>query len=514
MGGGGSPGGRARSKNVPEVTAEGPEEIAEGAGEATLRETAVHGARWSFVATVGKQGTRLLFLVVTARIIGPRAFGIAGQASVYIAFIGLLRDQGLGTALVQKRVLGDRDAGAANLLSLALAAALSAAVWGGAPWIADFFDTSELTAVLRVLTVSVFAEALTVAPQSLLMRRLRFRAIAAGEVGGAVVGSVAGIVAAVLGASYWSVVWQVVVMDCLTLAVFAVAAGRPRFRASKDALHDVWRMGIAVLGTQFSNYVHRNADYVTVGRFLGAKPLGFYSLSYRTMMIPVQNLGQVVNRVAFPLYARIQDDRPRIGRQFLRSSRIIALLAFPLMALVAVSAPVGVPVVFGESWRPAVLTMQILAVTGARQSLQTMVGPVLLACGRADWELRFTVVSTLAYVASFLIGVEWGIEGVAAAYTITGLAATPVLVSLAGRLTGLHLRDWLVALVPSVAGCAALVAAYVAVLLPLDGEVPGIVTLGAASAAGLAAYVLVLWRAWPDEITEAKGLLLHSTATA
>ena len=476
---------------------------------ASLRSSAMAGVRWSLVANVGKQVLRMGFFLALARIIGPHDFGIAGQASVYIAFTALLDPAGLGSAFVQRAKLHERDYASMCVLTGIFATGLIAVTLVGAPFAASFLHTPELADLLRVLTISVAVQALYVGPASRLMRNLRFGALAAADLTAGLVSTGVGLAAAALGASYWSLVYNQLALDVTFLAVVAGAAGRPQVRASVERMRDQWHYSSRIVAFQVVNYAYRNADNVTVQRVVGSSALGFYSLSYRVILFPLQNLGMVVNRVAFPVYSRIQHDRPRIGRQYIVATRLLAGLAFPLMTLLFVGAPLGVGVVFGPEWKPAVVPMQILAVAGLPSAVNTLSGPAMMACGRADWLFRLGVLSAVSNVVAFVVGVQWGIQGVAAGYLIVAALTAPLIAGLVGRLVHFRLTDYGRALVPALGSSIAMGAVWVAVE-HLAGSLGGIAQLVVASAAAAAAYLLVMWRVWPGEAREVRSLVAEA----
>ncbi len=482
-------------------------------GSPSLRSSAMSGVRWSLGANVGKQLMRMGFFLVLARIIGPHDFGIAGQASVYIAFTALLDPAGLGSAFVQRARLHERDYASLCVMTAMFSAALIVVTLLGAPFAASFLHTPELANVLRVLTLSVVVQALYVGPASLLMRNLRFGALGVADLAAGLVSTGVGLAAAALGASYWSLVYNQIALDLTFFVVVAVCAGLPRVRASFERMRDQWRYSSRVVAFQVVNYAYRNSDNVTVQRVLGSAALGFYSLSYRVILFPLQNLGLVVNRVAFPVYSRIQDDRPRIGRQYILATRLIAGLAFPLMALLFVGAPLGVQVVFGDEWRSAVVPMQILAAAGLPSAVNTLSGPALMACGRADWLFRLGVLSAVSNVTAFVVGVQWGINGVAAGYLIVAAATAPLIAFLVGRLVHFRIDDYLKALVPALGSSLLMGGVWVLVehvARPLDG----ILRLVVASLAAIVAYVLAMWRLWPSEAAEVRSLVTEAAGRA
>lgn len=456
----------------------------------------------------GRQGLRFAFVLILARLVGPEEFGVVAQALIVVTFLTLLLDQGLGATLVQRSTLESAHIGAIFSLNLVTTLALTLATIATAPLVADFFHTPDLTEVLRALSVTVLFLGIGVVPRAVLSRAMRFRPLALAEVGASVVGGVAGTAVAVAGGGYWALVVHVVVTDaCAAVAMFA-ATGRLPLRSTRSAMAEIWGFSSRVLAFSLVNYLTRNLDNVLVGRYLGATPLAFYSLSYRTLMVPVVMLSQVANRVALPIYSRAQDDVPRLRATYFRNTRLIALVAFPLMALVVVLAPLGVPLVFGDDWRPAVVPMQILALTGARQAVQSTLGPILLAAGRADWQLRWGLGTMLVYIPAFVIGLQWDVTGVAAAYTIAGFLVAPIAVRMVGALLEFRIAAYAATVVPALVATlgGALGAAAVAEAVHGAWGQP-VAAVVAAPVVGAAIYAGLLASLWRDDVTELAAFL-------
>jgi polysaccharide transporter, PST family len=470
----------------------------DGKPAGSLRGSAARGVKWSFVGLAGGQVVQALVLLVLARLIGPSNFGIIAEASVFLAFISLLLDQGIGATLIRRVELTPDIVGTTFLLNLGTTIVLTLLTVIGAPVIAEFFGKPELTEILRWLAIAVFFDGLDVMPRSILSRRLRFKALASAEVAGAIIAGIAGVVVALNGGGYWALVVQAILTNlCVTVVIMAMA-GRMSVRGSRRALREVFAFSSRVLGFSLLNYASRNLDNVLVGRYLGARPLALYALSYRTLMVPVTALGQVSNRVALPVYGHMQNDQPRFRAAFMLSLRLIALVSFPMMILTIVEAPRAVPVFFGNAWKPAVVPLQILALTGLRQSVQSTLGPVLLALGRADWTLRWGLGSSFAYIASFVVGLHWGIVGVATCYTIVGFALSPVSAAMLGKLLGFDLRTYCRCFGPATVGTAVMAAVAGGLLVGSEAiGTPSLVSIFVSAVSGLGAYVGYLrWRHW------------------
>jgi O-antigen/teichoic acid export membrane protein len=251
------------------------------------------------------------------------------------------------------------------------------------------------------------------------------------------------------------------------------------------------------MGADFVYYVSGNSDKVLVAWSLGPIPLGLYSLAFRVLQVVYQFFAQV-GRVILPTFARLQDDRERLARVFLHVSQSVALALSPAMTLVVLCAPIGVPAVFGEAWSGAVVPFQLVAAMTTPLMLASVMGPLTIAVGRPDWEFRWAIVTTIAGVLAFSIGLLWGIVGVAAAYLIVVTAQLPIRLIVTRYLIPIETRDYYRSMMPAAACSIVLAVAWITTEALLRGTIGGVALLTAASTVGGVVYVGVLKVGWPD----------------
>lgn len=481
------------------------------AKSADMNVAAARGAKWSFVGTTGRQAVRFVFLLVLARLVGPADFGIAAQAATFITLVSVLLDQGLAATIIQRRILSSEVLGAAFWINAAATVVLTVGTFAAAPTVAGFFRSDELTGVVQVLSLSVLFQGFAVVPRAMISRRLGFQSTATAELVGPVLGGLAGVAVAMADGGYWALIVQTVCGDALVTAMLFGFAGRPRGRPTRASFGEVFGFSGRVFGVAVVSYLGRNLDNVLVGRIFGATQLAYYSLSYRTLMVPVLSLGLVTNRVALPVFSRLQDDIERLRRTYLATTRVIALAAMPMMALTIVEAPHAIPALFGERWEPAVVPMQILAVTGMRQSVQSTLSPLLIALGRTTLLVQFGVGSVAAYCASFAIGVQWTIVTVAACYAVADFLVAPVVIRISSRLLGFSPGGYLRLLWPAAAASAVLAGAAEAAVLLLEAiELPVGAVFAGSSLVGAAAFLATVRYCWPGEISNVRSLISAS----
>lgn len=196
---------------------------------------------------------------------------------------------------------------------------------------------------------------------------------------------------------------------------------RFRFRCSDFAA--VSRFSAFQLAERSVNFLGSNLDYLIIGKFLGPAVLGPYYIAYQVVIQPTQRLGPILSRVAFPVFARVQDDPSRIGSGFLELSRFLALVALPLLVGLGVVAPSFFPIYAGDDWRTASQLAQFLVPVALLRVMGHPVGAVLLALGRADVGFFLNAARALANAVAFRAVVSYGAGSVALAYGGTTLLA-------------------------------------------------------------------------------------------
>jgi O-antigen/teichoic acid export membrane protein len=255
-----------------------------------------------------------------------------------------------------------------------------------------------------------------------LQRRMSFGKFGLlGILSGVVNGAVA-ITLALRGFGAWSLVWGMVTSSIVQLfAAHVLARYRPRIRFEYKAFRSLFGFGSALTVKNLFVYLVRNADYFLVGKRLGVAPLGFYTRAFNLMSIPQKELVAQTNRVSFPAFSRIQDDRQRICEWFLKSSQFVAFLSIPVFFGLALLARDFTIVVYTEKWLPMVTALRILALAGSVRVLHSLGGPILEATGRVRLEAVIWLGNAVVLFGTCYIGSFWGIEGVALGVLCTSI---------------------------------------------------------------------------------------------
>lgn len=476
----------------PSATA--PVEPSRGSG---LRGGVASGVRWGTFDRTVQTVLRMATTVLLARLVAPADFGLIAIALVVVNLASLLSGLGLGPALVQQTDLRREHVGVAFALSAGFGLFLSVVVALSSYPAAAFFDQPALRKVLPVLAVMFVCKGIELTPNDMLIREMRFRAYYLTSTAAVTVASVVGAVLAFAGLGVWALVALSLVESALAslLAwVVAIRAGvwRPSVSFDRAAMRDLLPYSSYVTVSLMVGYGQANADNLLVGKVLGARPLGYYNLAYRAFLIPLQRFGEVVSDTVFPALSAVKDDLPRLRAGYLRASQYVALVFFPITIGMAVTAPEAVPVAFGRNWVPAVHTLQVLALTGPLFAVTRLKGALCLAIGKPNWDFWLNVFGLVLYVPAFFVGVQFGILGVAVAFSVAAALEAPVTLMTVSRGLASRPSDVLRPLSRVTLATAVMAAGAIGTGVLLEDVVNQPLQLAGMVAAGGALYVLSL----------------------
>ena len=208
------------------------------------------------------------------------------------------------------------------------------------------------------------------------------------------------------------------------------------------------------MGFNIVNYWMRNADNLLIAKFVGASALGYYNRAYNLMLLPVQQISQVLGRVMFPALSSMGDDHARVRTAYIRALLVINVLAVPVLVTMAATAPALVPFLWGSQWEKTVPLLQILAIAGVPQCMAVSGGWLYQSQGRTDLMFRMGLWTSAVGVATMAYGLKWGATGVAVAVLARSWILTPITLRVPCRLVGLPLRRLLRANLPTLAAAA------------------------------------------------------------
>jgi O-antigen/teichoic acid export membrane protein len=481
----------------------------------SAKKDTLKGIIWLFLLRAWDQVLNAAVTIILARLLLPDDFGLIGMATIFIGLFLLLSDLGTGKAIIQKQDLGERALSSLFWFNILIGMISAGIVVFLSPFIATFFNQPSLQLLLCVLSLSFVILSFSVVQSALMQKELQFRKVAIITAVGILLGGAAGIFAAVVGLGVWALAIQYLT-TCLisTVIYFIVSKWKPHFFFHWSDIREVWGFSIYLSGFNFSNYLARNSDNLIVGRFLGSAALGNYALAYRMMVYPISNLTSIIQQGVLPLFSRVQDDE-RLSRAFIKSSRYQAFLITPAMLGLAVVSREFILGFFGEKWSAAIPVLAILCLVAVFQPYVMYFTVVLVSKGMTRALFLWSLASTILLIACFLIGIRWGIVGVALLYLIAQVAIALISMPILFRLCKISLLAFLRNLsLPFIASlfmaCMVWVVRFELVSFT---HLHPLAILGICIGAGLLVYGLILFlfrkMYWTEMVSDLKDLFIR-----
>lgn len=384
-----------------------------------LKEKAIRGG----IARVGAQtvffALRIAALMILARLLDPRDFGLVGMVTAFTSVLNLFRDFGLSTATVQRADISDEQISTLFWINLLVGGVLTLLLAVMAPIVVRFYHEPRLFWVTIALATGFLINAAGVQHSALLQRELRFTALAVIQIIALAVSTALGIAAALLGYGYWSLVVLSITLPLVsTIAYWIVASWIPGKPQKSAGILPMIHFGGSVTLISLIVYVAYNLDKVLLGRFWGAEALGIYGRSYQIINIPTDNLNSAVGEVAFAALSRLQSDPVRLRNYFLKGYTLVLALTVPITCVIGLFPGDLVFTILGSKWSAAIKILQLLAPTILIFAIINPLGWLLFAMGMVKKSLKIALVLAPVVIIGYTIGLRYGSNGVALGFSI------------------------------------------------------------------------------------------------
>ena len=330
--------------------------------------------------------------------------------SVFISIASIFVQRGFSSSLIQKKEVDDSDCSSVFYLSLAVAAVLYMALFFLAPYIADFYNESLLTQVLRVQAIILFFGAVNSVQNAVLSRRMEFKKSFYVSMGGVAATGIVGISMAYLGLGVWALVYSQLAnsLTCMIILWFTVA-WRPKRLFSLKKVRGLYQFGWKLLCSALLDTIYDNLRTLIIGKYFDKTSLGFYDRGRALPQMAVGAINGSISAVMFPALSACQDDLIQLKAVMRRSIVTSCFIMFPVMiGLAAVAEPL-ISILLTEKWLGAVPFMQLCCLSYAFYPLHTSNLQAINAVGRSDIFLKLEIIKKFIGLTVIAVTLPFGI---------------------------------------------------------------------------------------------------------
>ena len=383
-----------------------------------LRRSAVRGAGAAITGAAGNFAVGIASVVVLARLLTPSDFGLVTMVTTFSLLLRSFGLNGFTELIMQREELTDSLASNLFWINLGIGAVLTLAFASTGPLLALFYHNSAVVQVTRGMSLTIGIGCLGYIHLGLLQRAMHFRSTAIINFVGQVLQVIVSIALAMAGWHYWALVWGMVTQSVVVAAgAWLMCRWTPSGPGRAPGTGSGLKFAMNVYTRFAFTYLTRNTDNFLVGWRFGARALGFYKKAYDLFVLPETQLMSPICAVVVSTLSRVNQDREKFQRYFLRAISVLALVGMGIGADFALVGEDLFRFLFGSGWEEAGRIFSLFGPGIGVMLLYNTHGWIHLSIGRPERWFRWSLMEFGCTASLFLLTLRWGPSGIAFAWT-------------------------------------------------------------------------------------------------
>lgn len=380
------------------------------------------GVFWTALARYSGFLLSIIITAILARKITPEAFGTMAIATVIMAFLDIILEMGLSSAIIQFKDLSKKQINTIFVFSWVIGLIVAVIMFFLSKYIAVQYNDQSLSSICKLLCIIIIFNSLNIVPNGLMLKHKRFKAIAVRTLSIQIIAGTISIWGAFKG---WGVYALILTPIVTSIGVFIINFVNYPQSIIINCDFSIAKKVIKYSGYQFLfsiiNYWSRNIDKLIIGKYYSMTDLGYYDKSYRLMLMPIQLISSVISPVLHPVLSNFQNDVKEIAIKATKILVFISRISFPIGLILFFCAKEIITIVFGPDWSQAVPVFMIFALSLPVQLIASPGGIFYQSIGRTDLSFLGGLLNTIVTISGFIIAAIFfkHITAIAWAWTIS-----------------------------------------------------------------------------------------------
>lgn len=388
-----------------------------------FRNSVISGFKWVGLLNGSLFASRFIVNLILAALLLPEDFGLIAIVNVFTEILIVVADMGFNAAIIQKKEINKSHLSTAFYLNLILSVVLVGAIILSSGFIAQFYNEQQVQELLNIFSIVIIIRAVSSVQLAMLDRGLNFKKL-----------TIISFIALIFGAglkvvlAYWdfgakSIVYgEVLYHSLISIILWVTSSWRPKLSLiSKQCFHDLFGFGSNIMLTNVLGNLSRKADIMIIGKLVSAASLGLYSMAFMISSFMMGLINNIIQKVIFPGFSRIQADREHLRSSYLIAVKYVTLISLPFAVGLIFVAWEFVGIFLDEKWKDIVPIVQLLGLYAASNALGGILwGQVIKAIGNSGLVLKLTIIRLVSIVGFIVVGSNWGLIGIATSMVFFG----------------------------------------------------------------------------------------------
>ncbi|MBI2031146.1 MAG: lipopolysaccharide biosynthesis protein [Candidatus Levybacteria bacterium] len=388
----------------------------------------IKGVGWVGFLRIFTRGISFLRTLILARILTPSQFGIFGIAILATSLLEVFTETGVNVLLIQEKDDIKKYLNSAWIVSIIRGFLIGSIIFLSASFVSSFFKSPDSRILLQLISIVPIIRGF-INPSSVKFQKyLEFHKEFYYRSSIFFFDALVTIIFAFFTRSVLALVFGILAGVILEVILsFLIIKPVPYLSFNRDYLFKIFHRGKWVTLGGIFNYLYYNLDNIVVGKILGATSLGFYEMAYRISLLPITEVADVVQKVVFPVYSKISEDRERLKKAFAKTLFFISLLSISIGVMLFFFAKDAVFILLGDQWAPIIPVLRILAVFGVVRSIFGSTAALFLSVNKQEYVTAATFVSIFGLIITIVpLVLSFGILGAGISALIGTLLSVPV----------------------------------------------------------------------------------------
>lgn len=349
-------------------------------------ESAIKGVSWMTGLQTVFRAFTFLKIVILARLLTPSQFGVFGIASLALSFLEILTETGINTILIQSKKEIRDYLDSAWVVSIIRGIVIFLGIVVLSPLITNFFKSPNALGIILLISLVPLVRGFINPAVVSFQKNLNFKYEFLFRSFLYFIDALVAIIVAFVTHSVYSLA-----IGLLVAAVFEVIFSFlfikpiPKLKFNIIHLKEIFHLGKWVTSFSIFNYLGENLDNIVVGKLLGVSSLGIYQMAYRISILPITEISDVVSKVTFPLFSKIQDDKQRLKNAYIKTTLFTSVLTVCLGLTIFLFSNEIIQILLGPQWESAANVLKVLAIYGIIKSLISPASVVFLATAKQKY---------------------------------------------------------------------------------------------------------------------------------
>lgn len=414
----------------------------------SLKEKTISGLSWSFIDNFGTRLIQFFLGIILARLLSPREYGLLGMVTVFIAFSQVIVDSGFTQALLRKKENSREEYNTVFIFNIIAGFLFYLTLFLCADSIAFFFNEKELSTLIKVVSLIIITDSVSIVQRVQLSQKLDFKSQTRYSLIAAIISGSTAIILAIQGIGVWCLVIKMLLESIISgFLLWRKSDLQLKISFDKKTFKEMFSFGSNLLLSGLLDRGYKEVNKVIVGRYFNVTELGYYTRATQFSELPSSGITAIVSKVTYPVLAKI--DEEQLKTVYRRLQKTIVYIIFLLMICLASIAPTLINVLLGEKWMPVSLYLQLLCFSMMLYPIHSFNLQVLSIKGLSNLFLKLEIVKKILIVPVIVVGIQYGIKAMLISMILVSVVSYFINSHYSGKLINYSTIEQIFDLLPS-----------------------------------------------------------------